>query len=53
MAAMAALQLTVGQTVRFGVEAQESQNEPMVALTTAPAGLEATGQVTFTLVVSP
>jgi hypothetical protein len=33
------LQLTVGQPVVFGVEAQEGQNEPTVLLTTAPTGM--------------
>jgi hypothetical protein len=33
------IQTKVGQGIRFGVEAQEGQNEPMIALTTAPAGM--------------
>ena len=34
------IQTAVGQAIRFGVEAQDGQNEPTIALTTAPAGLE-------------
>jgi hypothetical protein len=34
------MQTAVGQAIRFGVEAQDGQNEPTIALTTAPAGME-------------
>jgi hypothetical protein len=34
------IQTAVGQAIRFGVEAQDGQNEPTIELTTAPAGLE-------------